>query len=76
MIAVNFYQRCFSPISQSILDQFTLNFASTLCNYSGAYLENFVKFEKVVQKLDHLTCSRISRLKLNEINIWVYKGAS
>ena len=39
-----------------------------LCNYSGAHLENFVKFESVFQKLDHLTCSTISILKLNEIN--------
>ena len=61
-VAVNFHQRWvfladFSLNSWSIY----MKFASTLCNYSGAYREKFVKFESVLQKLDHLTCSRISR---------------
>ena len=53
---------CFSLISESILD---------LCKYSDAYHKNFVKLERVLQKLDHLTCNRISRLKLNEINVFI-----
>ena len=69
LVAVNFHQRwVFSLMSQSILNQFPWNFASTLFNYSGAYHDNFVKFEWVFQKLDHLTCSRISWLKLIAFN--------
>ena len=64
MVAVNFHQvnviGCFSLISQSIINQFPWN----TCKHS----QNLVKFGWLFQKLDHLTCSGISRIKLNEIN--------
>ena len=58
---------CFSLISPPILNQFPFNFASPLCKYSGTWPENFVKFNGLFQKLDHLTCSGISRLKPIEV---------
>ena len=39
IVAVNFHQR------RVFFADFSVNFASTLFNYSGAYPENFVKFE-------------------------------
>ena len=41
----------FSPISQSILNRFSCNFAGITCNYSGDCPEKFVKFERVLLKL-------------------------
>ena len=61
IVAVNFNQRWL--ISQSILNQFPWHLASTFFNYSGAYPKNFVKFEWVFQKLDHLTWVKVTYLK-------------
>ena len=55
---------CFSLISQSILNKFPWK-------YSGTYPEIFVQFVWVFQKLDHSTCSGISRFKLDEIYVFI-----
>ena len=70
LVAVNFHQHWvfftdFPVNSESIFMKFH---ASTLFNYSGAYPENFVKYERVFQKLDHLTSRGISWVKLIACN--------
>ena len=49
---------CFLQISQSILNRFIWNFARTIFESCGDYREIFIKNYYVVQKLDHLTCSK------------------
>ena len=48
----------FSVSSQSILKRFTRNFVNPIFYSFGIDLENFVKKYWIVQKLDHLTCSK------------------
>ena len=50
---------CFSPISQSILNRFLRNVARTIFESRGDYREISVKKYYIVQKLDHLTCSKL-----------------
>ena len=61
------YIACFSPISQSILNRFWWNFARTIFESRDDYREIFINKYYVVQKLDHLTCSKF------EITTSLYK---
>ena len=45
------------------LNQFLINLHEILQALFATIPENFVKFESLFQKLNHLTCSIISRLK-------------
>ena len=58
---------CLSPISQSILTRFWWNFARTIFESCGDKREIFIKKYYVVQKLDHLTCSKF------EFTTFLYK---
>ena len=58
---------CFSPISRSIINRFQWNFARTIFESRGDYREIFKHKYYVVQKLDHLTCSKF------EITTSLYK---
>ena len=49
---------CFSPISQPILNRLKRNFVRTIFESRGDYREIFIKKCYIVQKLDHLTCSK------------------
>ena len=58
-------------VFRRFLTQFLINLHEILQALFATILaptKNFVKFELTFQKLDHLTCSSISRLKLIEIN--------
>ena len=55
------------PISQSILNRFWWNFAKTIFASRGDSREIFINKYYIVQKLDHLTCSKF------EITTSLYK---
>ena len=48
----------FSVSSQSILNRFSWNFVNPIFQWFGINPENFIKKYYIVQKLDHLTCSK------------------